>query len=213
MHIQGKEIIVLTAALADNNFEFRKQQYIKAFKTLKKYRYKKFYIIEALKKNGPTFLDEYSKNVFYSGANNFSLRDKGLNEGITMLEGLRHFRFDTDDMIIKLTGRWCLVSKYFLKLVKKNRNKYHAIAKVCNKYALTQCFAMRYAQFLKMLQSFDYHALDQKGITIERAVGGYLADKAASGELRVLFIDKLDIGVDPFGSTTYPHHLHGEVRL
>lgn len=207
-NICAKEIIVLTSALSDTHFEFRKNQYIAAFKKLIKYRKKNFYVIEALKKEGPTFLDDYTKNVFYSHANDFSLRDKGLNEGITMLDGLNHFRFNPDDMIIKLTGRYCLRSNYFLKLVRNKQKKYDAFARISGDYLHTQCFAMRYKFFKEMLESFDYRAMDENHIIIEQAIADYVKRMANSGRLRVCFVDKLYIGTDLFGSTTNPTDMH-----
>ena len=72
--------IVCTAALTDAFFEFRKQQYIEACFMLTKLGYKDFYIIEALKKQGPTFLDYCCPHVFYASANNPFLKNNGIND-------------------------------------------------------------------------------------------------------------------------------------
>ena len=88
--------IVCTAALLQDKFEMRKNEYIKCFQILAMYGYKNPYIIEALKGKGPTFLDRYSSNVFYSKAHDFNVKDirnKGINEARTLLDGFKHFNF------------------------------------------------------------------------------------------------------------------------
>jgi hypothetical protein len=212
LNVFAKQIIILSAALSREHFEFRKQQYIKAFTQLKKFGCKNFYVVEALAKRGPTFLDKHCKKVFYSQANDSTLRDKGLNEGITMLDGFRHFNFDPEDMIIKLTGRYCLLSNYFLKLARKKEKKFDAIVKMSGDYLHTQCFALRYKFFKEMLESFDYQALDRDHIIIETAIGNYIMEKAKEGKIKVCFVGKLHVGVDLYGSTTNPTEEHYEVE-
>lgn len=56
--------ILLSAALTDKHFEFRKNQYITSFSTLEKYGYSDVYIVEALKKKGQPFWTNIRKTFF-----------------------------------------------------------------------------------------------------------------------------------------------------
>jgi hypothetical protein len=124
--------IILTAALTDNCFEFRKNQYIESLSILAKYGYKNPYIVEAIRTPGPTFLDDYSTNVFYATCNNPSIRNLGANEARTLLEALEYFQFADDDMILKLTGRYQLFSDRLIKIVEKNQHKFDAFIMMPN---------------------------------------------------------------------------------
>jgi len=140
--------IILTAALTDNHFEFRKNQYIESLNILADYGYQNPYIVEAIKKVGPTFLDDYSTNVFYATCNNPSSINHGANEARTLLEALEHFQFADDDIILKLTGRYQLLSDRLLRIIKKNQNNFDAfISDYTSKYLLPRyCHEMQIFQ-------------------------------------------------------------------
>ena len=86
--ISAKIRIVLTAALTQAHYEFRKNEYIESFTSLKRFGYCDFYIVEAVTKGGPTFLDTYCNDVFYATANDPLCTNQGVNESKTMLEAL-----------------------------------------------------------------------------------------------------------------------------
>lgn len=185
--------IVLSAALTDAHYEFRKQQYIEAFNTLEKYGYKDVYVVEALKQQGPTFLDTYTKNVFYSSVNDPKFKNNGINEARTLLEGIYHFNFGPDDMIIKLTGRYRLLSSYFLQLVHDNPD-YDVFIKFFERNepcAMTFCFAMRCKFFQEMYEQMDYDAMESQWIVAEYEVAKYIVRKANDGKCRVFLCTKI----------------------
>lgn len=202
---QSQVRLVLSAALTDNHFEFRKEQYIKAFNICAQYGYQNPYIIEALKKKGPTFLDDYSNNVFYASTNNQHLRNKGINEAKTMLEGLAHFNCDPEDMIIKVTGRYHLLSDSFLRTIESNLN-YDAIVKLNPLgHLLTLGFAMKYKHFKQMYESLNYYSLEHDFISIEVVCGEYIQHKSKEGSLKVLYLERLDIEANLYGSSNAPN--------
>lgn len=202
--------VVLTAALTDAYYEFRKAQYIESLELLASYGYQNVYIVEALKKHGPTFLDDYSNNVFYSLANDLTSRNQGTNEARTSLDGTYHFKFAPEDMIIKLTGRHHLLSGYFLKLVENNPD-FDAFVKVDgdgNVY--TVCFAMRCKYYQEMYEQMDYHFMEKNWVNLEYMVGYYIKHKIRDGNFKVYYVDKLDVTADNFGSSTAvgaPHNI------
>jgi len=197
--------LVLTTALAQAHYELRKNQFLTCFKTLEHYDYypEDIYIIEAIAKEGPTFLDEYSDNVFYSTVNDPSLRNKGINEARTMLEGLKFFDFDPDDMIIKLTGRYKMLSNDFLRLITEYSDQFDAFARVNIWYpgsAGTMFFAMKYKYLKEMFEALNYEQMELLPTDIERELGNYLLRKINEGNFKLCTVDRLNLEVNYFGS-------------
>lgn len=203
--------IVLTAALAGNFFEQRKQQYEKSFSVLKKLGYTDFYVIEALRRTGPTFLEEHCNNVFYATVNNSHLRNNGINEALTLLEGCQYFDFHPDDIIVKLTGRYYLVNDFLIKTVENNQDA-DAIIKVNEDgNVFTLGFAMRYKYLKEMYENIDYASIDRTMIPIEYKVGDYVKFKKKYANFKVIYVDKLEIAGNLIGSTT-ANIRHDDVR-
>lgn len=197
--------IVCSAALTDQYFEFRQQQYIDSFNILARLGYPDFYVVEAVRKKGPTFLENYTKNVFYATVNNPRLRNNGINEAKTLLEGCRHFHFDPNDIIIKLTGRHSFITDYLIKLVENNQG-FDAFVKVNeDENAWTVGFAMRYKYFKEMFENIDYDSVEKNMIPIEYKVGDYIKkQKKENTSFKVFYLDRLDIKANLYGSSTCP---------
>lgn len=203
--------VVLTTALTDAHYEFRKRQYIRAFDALKAFGCTNFYIVEALAKQGPTFLDDYSKNVFYATVNDPHCKNQGVNESRTLLEALRFFNFDPDDMIIKLTGRHCLISDHFLKTVAQHVDC-DAIITYCqgrwpafaDGMVPTFCFAMKYKHLCQLYQDIDYSQMQSNNIPIESIVPYFISQKINEQDFKLLVLDKLDICINAFASSASP---------
>lgn len=211
MHAQVR--IVLSAALTHVHFEFRKQQYIDCLNILAGYGYKDVYIVEALKKGDRTFLEDYSKNVFYATVNIPGLRNNGVNEARTILEGSYHFAFDPDDIIIKLTGRYQLTSDAFFKFVEENP-EYDAIVKIRppdhGGGIFTACFAMRCKYLKEMYEQMDYNVMERDFIHVEWEVDKYIKQKIKKGNFKVLYVDNLGVKANLFASTNLigaGHHI------
>lgn len=196
--------IVCTAALTDAYFEFRKEQYIHSFNVLKQFGYTDFYVIEALKKTGPTFLEEHAPKVFYATVNNPKLRNNGINEAMCLLEGCAHFKFDPEDIIIKLTGRHSLISNNLLKIVENNPNLDAVVRVNADGNAYTLGFAMRYKYLKEMFETIDYAPLDRLMIPLEYKVGDYIKKKKREGKFNVIYVEKLGMTANVHGSSTCP---------
>jgi hypothetical protein len=204
--LEARIHILLSAALTPAHYNFRKAQYIKAFKQLASFGYgpERFYVVEALKKTGPTFLEEYCKNVFYATTNNPRLTNNGINEALTVLEATYHFKFKPEDMIIKITGRHYLRSKHFMRIVKQNP-QYDAFVRIDgNGDVFTVGFAMKCKHLQEMYKNIDYPRMERNHINLEHEVGNYIKRKVQEGNFNVLYMDKLDIVANNFGSSTAP---------
>lgn len=199
--------VVLTAALTDSHYEFRKSQYIETLMILAGYGYHDVYVVEALKKQGPTLLDDYSKNVFYSSANNQNLdhRNFGINEAKTLLEGLKYFDFDSEDMIVKMNGRSQPTSDKFLSLVKNNPD-YDIFIRMANGGVFTLCFAIKNKYLLEWLENIDYVTMEKNMTTLEAEFYFYINRKLNQKAFKVFFVDELGMKYNYLGSTTLPGH-------
>jgi len=193
--------ILYTAALLENNFETRKQEYIHSINILKEFGYKP-YIVESCNKSGPTFFDEYSSHVCYAGTNDPTLRNKGVNEVLSLLAAFGEYDFNDDDMIIKLTGRYFFENDLFLKFVEKNK-KYDAIVSRDTRRQIfdrdivpivfTGCFAMKYKYLKRMLEQLDLEKMERNiDKILEREVTKYLFSFVQKGGT-VVYLDKLHL--------------------
>jgi len=201
--------LILTSALVSAHYEYRKKQYVSSFEILRKYGFNanNIYVVEAIAKQAPTFLNDYSNNVFYSTVNNPHIKNHGSNEAKTLLEALYYFNFDPEDMIIKHTGRHHFMSDSFLKTVQENEIQYDAIVRagVHGPGVIASiCFAMKNKYLQEMLENADYEALDAFRLTLETVVTFFVQKMVKKGDFKVLYVDTLDICADTTGSTTAP---------
>jgi hypothetical protein len=198
--------ILFSAALVDAHFALRKQQYLESFAQLAKYGYgyEDIYVVEAIKKKGPTFLEQYAQQVFYASVNNPRYKNNGINEARTILEGCYYFNFSPEDMIIKVTGRHHFISDHFLQMVKNNMDC-DAIVKMNESGDVwTLAFAMKYKHLKNMLEHIDYTAMERRWINLETEVARYIQRKTKEGNFNVLYADRLDIKATFDGSSTSP---------
>ena len=185
---------VCTAALIPKEYESRKNQYINSLTLLNKYNCD-LYVIESIA-NGPTFLDDYCKNVCYTHSNNTSILNRGINEAISMKIGLKYFNFEPGTMVIKFTGRYQLKSDEFIKFVAEHMDA-DVIARAWkDNDAYTALFAMKIEYFLDFLDNYiDY----QKWISYSASVfptpfeiyfGSYITKIKKEGA-KIVYLEKL----------------------
>ena len=73
-----------------------------------------------------TFLNEISPNidVIYTSNNKHDYSHKGSNEIMDIKEVIEKCNIQDDDIVIKITGRYKLLSNYFLQQILDNYNNY-----------------------------------------------------------------------------------------
>lgn len=176
--------VLCTSSLIDTKWEMRKQEYIHSFKILRSLNCD-FYCVENCHlANSPTFLDEYCNHVCYVRSNNPTLKNKGVNECISMLKFLDYFDFNDDDMIIKLTGRYYFENDYFVNLILANPN-IDAFVRyggqpgdfVTPNHIFTGCFAMRFKFFKDMLRTINFEKMEQD--FVNNILSGWVEDIVA----------------------------------
>lgn len=174
VYLNAKTRIVCTAALIKEDYEARKTQYINGLTMLQKYGYET-YVFESCAK-GPTFLDKLCNKVYYTQTNNPKYKNKGINEALSLLVGFKKFNFDSEDMIIKFTGRYMLQTDEFLKLVDQSNIDADVFVRTWNETnAYTALFAMRMKYFLDFLNTcIDSEVMESDWIGIEQRFGEYI---------------------------------------
>lgn len=191
--------VVCTSALIPECYGPRKQQYIRCINLLKSYNYQP-YIFEACHPSPPTFFEDHAQHVFYSNVNDNQLRNKGVNEARSMMEGFKHYQFNDNDMIVKVTGRYHLESRHFLNLV-ENNPEVDVFVK-CDPWhpiplgrVITGCFAMRSRLFKEMLENLDLIKMEDEMIDIEIEVARFVKKLISRGSA-VMYVDHLDVSAN-----------------
>lgn len=107
----------------------------------------------------PTFLDRLG-DVFYSGNGSMNVPNKGIIEFKDLMDTVRHFSIDEDDIVIKLTGRYAVEETCFFERVLSTMNEYDAWLKffnVCTKEFLpNDCVLGLYAIRVRHLHHLAY---------------------------------------------------------
>lgn len=189
--------VVCTAALIPIKYEERKFQYMRGINRIIDLGYHP-YVAESCV-FGTSFLDDCSKRVLYTSSNNAALKNKGVNESVSLLSGLWYWNFDDDDIILKLTGRYFLQSDAIIRLLEDDEDIV-ALAKFEKRdisSVLTGCFAMRCDLMKEMYASYDYDVMERDMICIEHAVGPYL-DKLEEKGSKIIRVDCLDVEANMF---------------
>lgn len=110
-----------------------------------------------------TFLDDLNCDVFYTDNNKKDFKHKGENELLDIKDAINNYNIQDDDIIIKLTGRYKILTMNFLESVKIHKNNIDAFVKffnVCTKeYMFDDCVLGLFAIRCKYLKNFTYYFL------------------------------------------------------
>ena len=169
---------VCTAALIDQGYDSRKQEYTKGIEKIKQFGFMP-YIVESCK-SGPSFLDLLSDKVWYAKTNDFNLRNKGVNEVKSLLHFFEFNKFDDDDIIVKTTARYIFTDNSFLVYI-INHPEYDAFVKDIQKTTkhkgmgiFTGCFALKYKYFIQFLQQLSLQTMEKDTLSLETEFVKYL---------------------------------------
>lgn len=197
--LDSKIHVVSTAALIEQQYAMRKEEYIYSAKNITMLHTAPS-IIESCS-SSPTFFDTLTPAVCYTQSNNAQLKNKGVNEAISLLTGLPTFNFHQNDMIIKLTGRYYFSDDSFITYLKNNPTIDIVVKRASHDshQVFTGCFAMRYAYFIEMLESIDFAKMEKHMINFESIVGDYIYKKIEQKQATIHFLDHLGIVANIFG--------------
>jgi hypothetical protein len=138
------------------------------------------------------------------------------------LYSLEHFKFDDDDIIFKMTGRYQLISDHVIKVLEANKNNFDAFIAIPPNGGIhslargiySLAFAMRCKYLKEMLRNLDFPGMEHptNWITFEGEMEHYFKREIVKDNLRIFYFDKLDIRANLFGSSTVPGHPE-EIRI
>jgi len=189
--------VICTAALIDQQYEERKKEYVQSLNTLAFYGYIP-YIVESCNKQGNSFLDSYSPHVLYTRTNNTALRNKGVNEALSIVAACTHLPFEDDDIVIKLTGRYQLNSDALFKVIQNNPHIDAFIKIDAHGQVFTGCFALSYAHFKKAYASLNTQRMEDEMINIEQEIARYIRTHIPAH--KSMYLDSLDVTAAIFGT-------------
>lgn len=117
-----------------------------------------------------TYLDDfqhYNKSVpvIYTNNNQYTFKNKGVNEILDIKEVIKQYNIQDEDMIIKLTGRYKVTSPLFFQKIIQSQHSIDAFVKFfgsCSlKYEFYDCILGMYA-----LRCLYFKLLDHKWINL-----------------------------------------------
>ena len=149
------------------NYDHRKERYMNSIRSVLKVieneRDIKAIVVE---NNGyrSTYLDELGCDVVYTNSNDVDFGDyKGVNELLDIKQVMNQYKIKDEDMIIKITGRYKMVDKSFIEVVKSNIERYDAFLKFYNvcthEYMRNDCVLGLYGLRCKYLRPFKYNCM------------------------------------------------------
>lgn len=107
-----------------------------------------------------TYLDKLNCDVVYTENNKLNFPNKGGNELLDIKHVITQYNIQDDDIVVKLTGRYKLLTLSFIELIKNNSHCYDAFVKFFNvctlKYMFDDCVLGLFAIRCKYLKDFNY---------------------------------------------------------
>jgi hypothetical protein len=116
-----------------------------------------------------TILDHFTHNghpipVVYTDHNQLQTLSKGVNEALDLQAAIHQLHIQPNDMIIKLTGRYCATSSVFFESVLRDVDQYDAFIKFFGTHSLkwetNDCILGCYAIRAFYLTSWNPYSID-----------------------------------------------------
>jgi hypothetical protein len=184
--------ILFTSALISQDFDARKEEYLKGLESLKPF-WNDTTVIECARTESPWISDKVP--VYFTGVNNPSWRNKGANEANALLSFLTKHPGDPNQMVVKFTGRYRFKDSSFLDTCLTT--KYDAVVKLGEgSQVYTACFAMREGLLVDMLKSIDFNIMEIGMVNFEQLVANYVYKKLVNYQT----LGKLNITAPVFGT-------------
>ena len=138
-------------------------------------------IVENSAETGPTYLDGISRATVVYTRHNLDptkTQHKGMTELADIHAVMSQFNVQDDDIVIKLTGRYCVQSPDFFEFVLHNQQKYDAFVKfynVCTRqFMYDDCVLGMYAIKAKHLREFQYSTDPENTQSMEVQFASYV---------------------------------------
>lgn len=167
--------------------DHRKNRYITSIRTAIDLVKDRVNIKTIIVENGgsrETYLDGLGCDVLYTDNNQIITTDRhnGVNELLDIKQVISHYHIQPDDFIIKLTGRYRMLSGSFFDLVEHNCAEYDSFVKFFNvctrRIAKEDCVLGLFAIKSKYLTDFNYRLNRSPEASFARRVNGLVGDRS-----------------------------------
>lgn len=110
-----------------------------------------------------TYLDNFNCNIHYTNNNSYQCIHKGFNELLDIKDVIEKYNINDDDIVIKITGRYKLLNRDFINLIKNNnKDAYVKFFNVCTKeFMYNDSVLGLYAIKCKYLKNFNYNGMNK----------------------------------------------------
>lgn len=191
--------IIYTSALIPDKFQERKQEYIKSLEIIKKLGYiNDTYVVESGFKSDKSFFELYCPNIFYSGTNDTTIKKvKSVNEARALISAFKHFSFDDEDFLVKITGRYLFNKDSIFQFLQSHHGVDAVVSWRSNEKKIFQtgCFVLRGKYFKDWLNQIDLVKMK----IIECELTDYI-EKMRSNGAKIVILDKIGISANPGNS-------------
>lgn len=184
--------VMVTSAQLRIRVEERTEEYLRCFYALKLYGFDPW-IIEATNINSSLF-DTLSKRVLYPQKHNDDLKNKGVNETMSMRACIPFLPFEDEDIVVKITGRYYLYDRTFFDIIKEYDSDFDAF--VCygknfvgKDHIFTGCLALRWKYFKQLINEMDFEKAERDYISVEQLYSEFIAEN----KIRTLIVDPLNV--------------------
>lgn len=168
--------ILFTSAIIEQNFEERKEEYLKSLTFLKENGLvDSIQIIETVLESD-SFFEQLGYKIFYSKTHKPNLKNKGVKEILALKSYLQNAELSDNEMLIKITGRYKFLDTFFLKTV--NNDKFDFYYLPVKNQVFFGCIAMRKKYFVELINSIDLNVMEKYMINIESKTYEYLQQKS-----------------------------------
>jgi hypothetical protein len=161
-------IITISTAIIDDNItkEQRILEYEECFNIIKGFGYFDFYIVETVLSYSD-FLEKHSKNVFYTNVNG-KYNNRGTNYVNSFKKFLNESKFNDDDIIVHITGRYPLTDDSFFKnCLKLEKEKIGCFKKDRHNQCYLFLYGMRFKELKGLLNSINVDYMERNMINLE----------------------------------------------
>ena len=204
--------IIITASIDNNYCEYiklynlskssndRNNRYINSITQLLKLIENDNDIKPIIVENGgkrETYLNNFNCDVLYTNNNDVYIH-KGFNEQLDVQEVIKQYNINDNDIIIKISGRYRLLNKDFINIIKNNNKdayvKFFCVA--ARQFGFNYMSSGLFAIKCKYLKQFMYTGLNNLSSDCELAE--YIRKNVDKNNL--MEIDKLNLEYALFGS-------------
>lgn len=187
--------VIFTTALIEKMFEVRKKEYIDSFKSISNFINKENINILECYSSTPLFLSEFNTFIYFSNTHQNTIKNKGVLEFQAIDKFLIENKLD-ENYLMKITGRYKLLSEYFLKTFYENSD-YDFYGKLVDNdtQVFTGCFIIKNLILQEFLSKIDFNLLENNMVNIEKSLFDFLKKE----NKKCFFVDKINIEAPIFG--------------